>query len=228
MPFFVAPIGPTGAAPATATLKPSGTPSTHATPSAVPAAAAIPPGEVQAGFHSSWLSQSDDVSLAPGKTTRLTVRFRNVGSATWVRGVLGQQANLGVTGDSALLGAGWPRPDRVAIQTEDLVPPGAVGTFAFEIRAPAAPGAYRLDVRPVIDGTTWMEDQGVYFMINSALATDSAASVSTLVTLLSVSSLLFAAFALALFIILLLLLLLLARTLPRMRRQQVPQYSMRS
>jgi hypothetical protein len=97
----------------------------------------------------------------------MTVLFRNTGTATWVRGVLGQQANLGVSGEGAGLASSWPSADRVAVQAEAVVPPGSVATFSFAVRAPTVPGAYRLDLRPVIDGTTWMENEGVYVSVTS-------------------------------------------------------------
>jgi len=45
------------------------------------------------------------------------------------------------------------------------VNPGGVGTFTFQLRAPSTPGVYRIAVRPVIDGTTWMENQGVFLVV---------------------------------------------------------------
>ena len=45
------------------------------------------------------------------------------------------------------------------------MPPGAVGTFVFEVRAPMTPGTYAINLRPVIDGVTWMEDQGVFLYV---------------------------------------------------------------
>jgi len=128
---------------------------------------AMPAAVRAADFHSRWLDQSAPASVPGGETTILTVRFRNTGTASWVRGVVGQQANLGVLGDGALVAADWPTPDRAAVQTEAVVPPGGIGTFSFALRAPMSPGSYRLDVRPVIDGTTWMEHEGVYVSMTS-------------------------------------------------------------
>jgi hypothetical protein len=34
------------------------------------------------------------------------------------------------------------------------------------VRAPIARGVYRLNLRPVIDGTVWLEDQGVFWVID--------------------------------------------------------------
>ncbi|MBI2773465.1 MAG: hypothetical protein HYX56_03105, partial [Chloroflexi bacterium] len=45
------------------------------------------------------------------------------------------------------------------------VGPGQIGWFSFQVKAPATPGTYRLAVRGVIDGTTWLEDSGVFFTI---------------------------------------------------------------
>jgi hypothetical protein len=118
-------------------------------------------------FHAGWLSQSAHTQLAPGATTALTVRFRNTGTASWLRGIPGQQANLGLTGDGAALAVDWPSSDRLAVQAEDVVPPGAVATFVFRVRAPSAPGTYKVVVRPVVDGTTWLEDEGVFLTVTS-------------------------------------------------------------
>ena len=125
-----------------------------------------------ATYHSAFMDQSQFPSLAPGATTQLTVRFRNTGTATWTKGVFGSQANLGINGDNrsfAALGmsVGWPTADRVAIQTETSVSPGAIGSFTFTIRAPMAPGTYTIPLRPVIDGRTWLEDQGVYLLVTT-------------------------------------------------------------
>jgi hypothetical protein len=81
---------------------------------------------------------------------------------------MGQQANLGVVNDNNMwsaLGVGWLSANRVAGQAETAVAPGSLATFTFQVRAPATPGVYRIALRPVIDGTTWMEDNGVFLVI---------------------------------------------------------------
>lgn len=124
------------------------------------------------GYHSRWAAQSAYPTLAPGAVSGpLSIQFTNTGTRPWVLGSLGQQANLGVVGDDgswASLGVGWPSANRVATQAEAVVAPGAVGTFLFQIRAPAAPGVYRIALRPVIDGTVWMEDNGVFLVVTVA------------------------------------------------------------
>jgi len=61
-------------------------------------------------------------------------------------------------------GRDWLWDDRIATTTAATVAPGEIAEFRFNVRAPLARGVYRLDLRPVIDGTTWMEDQGVFWI----------------------------------------------------------------
>ena len=136
----------------------------------------LPPSQT---YHSAFVSQSQFPSLAPGQTTQLSVQFRNTGTATWTKGVLGSQANLGINGDNQTFAAlgmsvGWLSADRPAAQSEASVPPGAVATFSFTVRAPLTAGTHRIPLRPVIDGRTWMEDQGVFLLLTSAGAYHSA------------------------------------------------------
>ena len=130
---------------------------------------AAPPAPADVGYHSRWFSETAFPTLRPGEVSApLTITFRNTGTKPWVKGVLGQQANLGINGDDrswAPLGVGWPTLDRVTIQSEAVVAPRALGTFTFQVRAPATPGTYAINVRGVIDATVWLEDEGVYLYI---------------------------------------------------------------
>ncbi|MDE3194688.1 MAG: CAP domain-containing protein [Chloroflexota bacterium] len=121
------------------------------------------------GFHDAWVGQSPDPTLAPGGVTTLVVALRNTGYRGWYEGVAGQSASLGTSAPTDVarpdLAYGWPSLDRITGATTSYVGPGEVGWFAFQVRAPATPGQYRLDVRGVVDGTTWLEDQGIYFTI---------------------------------------------------------------
>ena len=117
------------------------------------------------GFHSALAAQSANPTLAPGEVTTLVIAFRNTGYRGWYQGSPGQQANLGT---SAPLDATHPEfglGNRLATQSTAYVGPGQTGWFQFQIHAPAMPGTYRLDVRGVIDGATWLEDAGVYWTI---------------------------------------------------------------
>ena len=120
-------------------------------------------------YHSRWVSQSPYPTLQVGQTSApLMITFTNTGASPWVKGILGQEARLGINLDDvtwAALGVNWPFASRVAVQSESAVAPGQNGTFTFQVKAPATPGVYSIHLRPVIDGTTWMEDQGVYLVI---------------------------------------------------------------
>ncbi len=119
-------------------------------------------------FHSAWVSETPWPTIAVGQTATVSIAFRNTGTATWTKGAP-TQANLGINGDDRTfsqigMAVGWPVPDRPAIQDASAVPPGSIAFFTFTVRG-AVPGTYSLHVRPVIDGITWMEDQGVYITV---------------------------------------------------------------
>lgn len=121
------------------------------------------------GFDSRWVSQSAYAIVDAGQVTpSMTITFRNAGSRPWRKGMFGEQANLGINGDDRSLAAyavNWPTPDRVAIQNEAVVDPGGLATFTFSMRGPSVPGTYQLHLRPVIDGVTWMTDEGVFMYV---------------------------------------------------------------
>src|SRR5207244_3187080 len=52
-----------------------------------------------------------------------------------------------------------------AVQPAPYVGPGQVAWFQFTIQAPLVPGTYRLYLRPLVEGATWMEDFGVFWLV---------------------------------------------------------------
>src|SRR5256885_3961131 len=144
----------------------------------IPHPAGLPTGV--SGFHAQWYGQSGYPTLCPGERSTATVAYYNSGSLGWVRGRMGEVAYLGRWGpepgqDAAtpLGGAGavgspatgWPRFNRIAMQRGDYVGPGQVSWFQFTIQAPATAGYYRLYLRPLIEGATWLEDFGVFWLV---------------------------------------------------------------
>ena len=132
------------------------------------------------GFHAAWHGQSGYPTLCPGDRSTATVAFYNTGSRGWVAGRMGEVAYLGTWGPepgqdqpSVLGGDGqrgspatsWPRYDRVAVQPATYVGPGQVAWFQFEVQAPLIAGTYRLGIRPLIEGATWLEDYGVFWHV---------------------------------------------------------------
>ena len=167
----------------------TGTPLAPATPAAaatcarsdgpgIPPPSGFPTG--LPGFHAQWYGQSGYPTLCPGQTSTATVAYRNNGSQGWVAGRMGEVAYLGTWGPepgqdrASPLGGdgttgspntGWPRYNRIATQPAPYVGPGQEAWFQFTIQAPATPGYYRLYLRPLIEGATWMEDFGVFWLI---------------------------------------------------------------
>jgi hypothetical protein len=132
------------------------------------------------GFHAQWYGQSGYPTLCPGDVSTATVAYYNSGSLGWVSGRLGEVAYLGTwdsepgqdrasplggDGTAGSPNTGWPRYNRIAIQPAPYVGPGQVAWFQFTIRAPSEPGYYRLYLRPLIEGATWMEDFGVFWLV---------------------------------------------------------------
>jgi hypothetical protein len=143
----------------------------------IPPPASVPSGIP--GFHAAWYGQSGYQTLCPGDVSNAVVAYYNSGSLGWVAGRMGEMAFLGTSdpepgrdrasalGGDGQLGSpntGWPRYNRVAQQPAAYVGPGQVAWFQFRVRAPSTPGTYRLALRPVIEGATWMEDYGVFWV----------------------------------------------------------------
>jgi len=145
--------------------------------------AIAPPASVPSGlpgFHAQWYGQSGYPTLCPGERSTATVAFYNSGSEGWQLGVPGRTAYLGTWGPEpgqdavsplggdgthGSIATGWPAHDRLAVQPAEWVGPNQVAWFQFTIRAPQTPGYYELYLRPLIEGTTWLEDFGVYWYV---------------------------------------------------------------
>ena len=144
----------------------------------IPPPAGLPTGV--SGFHAQWYGQSGYPTLCPGARSTATVAYYNSGSQGWVSGKIGEVAYLGTwdsepgqdrasplggDGTNGSPATGWPRYNRIAIQPAPYVGPGQVAWFQFTIQAPTDPGYYRLYLRPLIEGATWMEDFGVFWLV---------------------------------------------------------------
>src|SRR2546428_8530241 len=132
------------------------------------------------GFHAAWYGQSGYMRLCAGDTATATLAYYNSGSLGWVAGRMGQSAYLGtwdsepgqdrpsVLGGDGQLGSpatGWPRYNRSAVQPAPYVGPGQIAWFQFTLKAPSTAGTYRLYVRPLVEGATWLEDIGVFWQV---------------------------------------------------------------
>jgi hypothetical protein len=116
-------------------------------------------------LHSRWMSQSPLRVVDLGGITTLSISFRNVGSTPWIRGSKAE-ARLGILNDDRRFfelgfAQDWLAPDRPTAQIEGVVSPGSLAIFSFQLRG-AVTGVHRIPVRPLVEGVTWMEDEGAY------------------------------------------------------------------
>jgi hypothetical protein len=101
--------------------------------------------------------------LGNGERHATTGLWRNTGWDTW------SQAN-------SRIGTFGPEParDQVSVltgtsrvgQSATTVAPDQVAQYPFELIGPPSPGIYRVFLRPVIDGVTWMQDEGVFWLVD--------------------------------------------------------------
>jgi hypothetical protein len=118
-----------------------------------------------AELHSQWYTQTQPLFLTIGETADVMIQFRNVGHTDWIYGSP-SELRLGEVGPRPLpeMRVDWFHWDRPARQNEFVVTPYQLATFTFRI-AGAVPGVFRLNVRPVVDGVAWLEDEGVHVEI---------------------------------------------------------------
>jgi len=132
----------------------------------IPAKIALPP---DSGYHASWSAQSPDPTVVVGTTATLVLALKNTGSRGWSNDG-GAHVVIGTNdpedADRSELAGDWLSANRVTSTTTDYVGPGEVGWFEFTVRAPATAGDYRLALRGVVDGVTWLEDDGIFFTIH--------------------------------------------------------------
>jgi uncharacterized protein YkwD len=131
-----------------------------------PAKVVVPPDP---GFHAKWSGQSADPAIGPGEVAMLVVALQNTGYRGWYRGADDQQVNLGTNdptdGEFPDMAVDWLSANRPASTTTTYVGPGEIGWFTFSLKAPTTAGEYRLALRGVVEGVSWLEDDGIFFTI---------------------------------------------------------------
>jgi hypothetical protein len=128
---------------------------------------APPPAPVRVAptYHAAFAAQSSWPVASPGQVVQWVIAFTNIGNTGWsVPGANALRLGTGHPLDvpSSLASRSWIAANRPAQQTTAYVAPGQQAWFIVELVAPVTPGTYRLYVRPVIDGVTWLEDVGAY------------------------------------------------------------------
>jgi len=104
------------------------------------------------------------ITLSPGEIQNLTLDLKNTGNAAWEKETFHLGTSHPQDRDSAFTNNTWISANRIGIN-QDTVNPGSVAYFNFTITAPETSGVYYEYFRPVIDGTSWLSDVGIYWKI---------------------------------------------------------------
>jgi murein DD-endopeptidase MepM/ murein hydrolase activator NlpD len=129
-------------------------------------------------FDSKYLGGSEWVTLSPGATRVEVGQWQNTGWDLWRFSQSGFSARLGtwnpIPGQDqpSLIGGAagcsvvtdWLSCNRIRPTTEG-VDPDQTGFFQFTIKGPPSSGVYKLYVNPLIEGVTWMRDEGVFWQV---------------------------------------------------------------
>src|SRR5947208_17086556 len=127
-------------------------------------AAAVPALAVT-GYDSAYAGESAFVNISPGQTQNFQVFFANTGTTTWSRGT-GTQVDLAACledkvtcnaqdATEASWNSGWLSSTRYATTTQTTTAPGSLGTFSYNVAAPAGVtnGTYRFNGDLVLSTT---------------------------------------------------------------------------
>lgn len=132
------------------------------------------PGQAAAGLHAAYFSESSFLALSPGDSGQFAVGFTNTGDQAWTksgttRASLHTAAPLDNGTDFAAgWASGWAAPNVYAYQSSDLVAPGQIAFFIYNVQVPAsAPvGVHNFYGRPATDVGGFLEDYGYYQAVN--------------------------------------------------------------
>jgi len=102
-------------------------------------------------------------SMIPNTTYYLQLKLRNTSGSTWQRSsfLLGTSSPNDRT--SAFRDTSWISTNRPARLKETSVAPGSTGTFDFTVKTPSTATSTKEYFRPVIEGSTWLVDIGLYW-----------------------------------------------------------------
>lgn len=120
-----------------------------------------------------WLQQSPTANVGVGATTTLWVEVQNTGNVAWtsdtksttMRGVMRLGTSRPFDRQSNLYDSSWSSQNRAAFMTPNIVRPGETARFTFNIH-PTKVGNYKEYFRPVVDYVTWLNNLGIYWLVN--------------------------------------------------------------
>ena len=123
-------------------------PAPPAAPTLARATFELPP---LSAYGATFETQGAYPTARPNGPVEWVVALRNTGSVGWYKGIDGAQASLAL-----------PDGTNAAVQSTPFVGPGQVGWFVIHVRASAEVGAYKLPLRPQIDGRGPLPDLGIF------------------------------------------------------------------
>jgi murein DD-endopeptidase MepM/ murein hydrolase activator NlpD len=131
--------------------------------------AAAPPATPKI-YTAEWQSQSGDDVLKPGEETTLWVKIKNTGNQIWEQGKISLNIDLNKNSDAALFyNPAWITAKRPAKLDQIEVKPGEIGSFTFQIIAPAEEKIYTPYFRPVYQDNNvfnWLgSDMGIHWTV---------------------------------------------------------------
>jgi len=118
-------------------------------------------------YTSSAMTTPAPSTLTPNTRYYARLTLKNTGNATWQQ----QTFRLGTSNPknrtSGIYDSTWLSQNRTKALDQTSVAPNQNGTFSFWIKTPAHPTTQKEYFLPVVDGTTWLRDIGLYWNIKS-------------------------------------------------------------
>jgi hypothetical protein len=110
----------------------------------------------------------NSATVSGGSRVYNVIRARNTGNTSWSNtgpNSIRLGTNNSQDRNSAFCDSSWLSCNRAATIKEASVAPGEIGTFEFWVKIPYALNGteFKEFFRPVIDGTTWLQDNGLHF-----------------------------------------------------------------
>ena len=106
-------------------------------------------------------------TLAPDTRYYARLSLKNTGNATWHQQSLRLGTSHPLDRSSPVFDATWLAHNRPAALQQTTVAPGGTGTMEFWIKTPATPINQQEYFRPVVESITWLQDYGLYWLIQS-------------------------------------------------------------
>lgn len=157
-------------------------------------AQAVPAAAV-AGYDSAYAGESAFVNIVGGQTQNFQVFFANTGTTSWQKGTSTQVDLAACLEDKVTCNSqdaseatwnpttgGWLSAVRYATTTQTITPPGSLGTFSYNITAPAgvAAGIFHFNGDLVVASTGERIHPEGYFQDANTGAAAGAATITTL------------------------------------------------